>query len=61
MLVQQQSLPLSSYSELYDLIIPQDNILRQLNELIDFSFVYEELSTKYCQTNGHNAESPTFY
>jgi len=58
MLAQQQSLPLSSYSELYDLIIPQDNILRQLNDLIDFSFVYEELSTKYCHTNGRNAESP---
>ena len=58
MLAQQQSLPLSSYSELYDLIIPQDNILRRLNELIDFSFVYEELSSKYCHNNGRNAESP---
>lgn len=58
MLVQQQSLPLSSYSELYDLIIPQDNILRRLNELIDFSFVYDELSAKYCHNNGRNAESP---
>lgn len=58
MLAQQQSLPLSSYSELYDLIIPRDNILRRLNELIDFSFVYEELSAKYCHNNGRNAESP---
>lgn len=58
MLAQQQSLPLSSYSELYDLIIPQDNILRRLNELIDFSFVYEELSAKYCHTNGRNVASP---
>jgi transposase len=58
MLAQQQSLPLSSYSELYDLIIPQDNILRRLNELINFSFVYEELSNKYCHNNGRNAESP---
>lgn len=58
MLAQQQSLPLSSYSELYALIIPQDNILRRLNELIDFSFVYEELSNKYCHNNGRNAESP---
>jgi len=58
MLAQQQSLALSSYSELYDLIAPQDNILRRLKELIDFSFVYDELSTKYCHNNGRNAESP---
>jgi len=58
MLPQQQSLPLSSYSELYDLIIPQNNILRQINELIDFSFVYDELATKYCHNNGRTAESP---
>jgi len=58
MLAQQQSLALSFYSELYDLIVPQDNILRRLKELIDFSFVYDELSTKYCHNNGRNAESP---
>lgn len=58
MLAQQQRLPLSSYSELYDIIIPEDNILRRFNELIDFSFVYDELSTKYCHNNGRNAESP---
>lgn len=58
MLVQQQSLPLSPYSELYDLIIPRNNVLRQLNELIDFSFIYNELSSKYCHDNGRNAEDP---
>ena len=58
MLVQQQTLPLSPYSELYDLIIPSNNILRQLNELIDFSFIYNELSSKYCHNNGRNAEDP---
>lgn len=58
MLAQQQSLSFSSYSELYDLIIPRDNILRRINDLIDFSFIYEELSSKYCHTNGRTAESP---
>lgn len=58
MLVQQQTLPLSPYSELYDLIIPSNNILRQLNELIDFRFIYTELSSKYCHNNGRNAEDP---
>jgi transposase len=58
MLEQQQKLVFSSYSELYDLIIPKDNILRRIHELIDFSFIYDELSSKYCHDNGRTAESP---
>jgi transposase len=58
MLVQQQKLQLSCYFDLYDLIIPKDNLLRKINELIDFSFIYEELVNKYCSNNGRNAESP---
>ena len=58
MLVQQQKLILSSYSDLYDIIVPKDNLLRKINELIDFSFIYEELVNKYCSNNGRNAESP---
>ena len=58
MLEQQQKLIFSSYSELYELIIPKDNILRRIHELIDFSFIYDELSSKYCHDNGRTAESP---
>ena len=58
MLAQQHKLQLSTYSDLYDLIIPKDNLLRKINELIDFSFVYDELVNKYCSNNGRNAESP---
>lgn len=58
MLAQQQNLSFSSYSDLYDLIIPKNNILRQINDLIDFTFIYDELSSKYCQNNGRTAESP---
>lgn len=57
MLPQQEQLPLSSYTELYDLIIPADNLLRRIKELVDFSFVYQELSTKYCLDNGRMATS----
>src|SRR5699024_749430 len=46
---------LSPYTEIYDLVVPKDNFLRRLNELIDFSFVYDELNDKYCHTNGRNA------
>jgi len=58
MIEQQQKLIFSSYSELYKLIIPNDNILRRIHELIDFSFIYDELSSKYCHNNGRTAESP---
>lgn len=58
MLVQQQKIQFSAYSSLYDLIVPKDNMLRKINELIDFSFVYDELLNKYCTNNGRTAESP---
>ena len=58
MLVQQQKIQFSPYSSLYDLIVPQDNLLRRINDLIDFSFIYDELLNKYCTNNGRTAESP---
>lgn len=58
MLVQQQEIQLSAYYDLYDLIVPKDNLLRKINELIDFTFIYDELISKYCSNNGRNAESP---
>lgn len=58
MLEQQQKLVLSPYMAIYDLVVPQDNLLRKINELIDFSFVYNELIDKYCLDNGRNAVSP---
>ena len=58
MLVQQQKIQFSPYSSLYDLIVPQDNLLRKINDLIDFSFIYDELLNKYCTNNGRTAESP---
>ncbi|TWI43869.1 hypothetical protein IQ02_02844, partial [Flavobacterium glaciei] len=58
MLVQQQKIQFSPYSSLYDLIVPKDNMLRKINELIDFSFIYDELLNKYCANNGRTAESP---
>ena len=58
MLSQEQELVLSEYSGLYDIVVPQDNLLRRINALIDFSFVYQELVDKYCSDNGRMAESP---
>lgn len=50
--------PTSGYSLLYELIIPKDNLLRKINDLIDFSFIHDELKTKYCLDNGRLAQSP---
>lgn len=58
MLVLQNKMQLSEYSSLYSRIVPENNLLRKINDLIDFSFIHEELVNKYCQTNGRNAESP---
>jgi transposase len=58
MLLQQQKIQLSTFSKLYDLIVPKENLLRKINELIDFSFIYKELVDKYCSINGRIAESP---
>lgn len=49
---------LSPYMGIYDLVVPKDNMLRKLNDLVDFSFVYDELKEKYCHNNGRNAIDP---
>jgi transposase len=58
MLLQQQKVQFSEFYRLYDLVVPKDNLLRRINELIDFSFIYNELLDKYCPDNGRLAESP---
>ena len=58
MISNQESLNLSPYMALYNIIVPKDNMLRQINELVEFSFILEELKTKYCLDNGCNATPP---
>ena len=58
MLLQQHKIQFSEYSSLYELIVPRENLLRKINDLIDFSFIYNELVNKYCHNNGRAAESP---
>ncbi len=38
----QLKLDFSKYSELYDIVIKPDNFWKQLNDMVDFSFVYNE-------------------
>lgn len=54
----QQELVMSKYLELYDLLIPKDHLLREINELVDFSFVYDELLSNYSLDQGRGAKDP---
>src|SRR4051794_11334590 len=58
MISNQETINLSPFMAIYDLVIPKNNMLRQINDLVDFSFILEELKTKYCLDNGRNAISP---
>lgn len=49
MLPIQGTLQFSEHAVLYDMLIPQDHLLRKINDLIDFQFVLDELKSKYCQ------------
>ena len=55
----QLELNISPYIELYNILISEDNFWRQLNDMIDFSFVYEILKNKYSSTMGRNEEDVT--
>ena len=50
---------LSNYATLYDTLIDKNNFWRQLKELVDFSFVQDELKDKYSSTMGRSAEDVT--
>lgn len=58
MLPIQGTIHFSEYSSLYDVVVPKDNKLHLINELVDFSFIYDELNEKYCRDNGRMAEDP---
>ena len=58
MISRQETLTLSPYMKIYDLVVPQNNMLRKINELVDFTFILEELKAKYCLDNGRNAIPP---
>jgi hypothetical protein len=55
MISRQETVKLSPYMDLYEAIIPKDNVLREINELVDFSFILEELQSKYSLAHGRKA------
>jgi len=51
-------LKFSEYQHLYDVVVPQDHILRKINQEIDFSFVNKMLEKSYCINFGRPAKEP---
>lgn len=45
-------------AQLYERAIPEDHLLRRIDECIDFSFVEEETSDLYCSDNGRPSYAP---
>ena len=58
MLDNQMTLDVSPYSTLYDIVVPKTHFLRQLAELCDFGFIYDELEKNYRIDFGRKAYSP---
>ena len=52
----QMEMSFSKYNELYDVLIDKDNIWREINENVDFSFVLENLKDSYSSDMGRTAE-----
>jgi hypothetical protein len=52
-----ESLHLSPFMANYDIVVQKDNMLRQIKEHVDFSFILEE-KNKYCLNNGRNTVPP---
>lgn len=52
------TLPMSPYYELYDMLVKKDDKYRKVDDLVDFSFIRQELENKYCHDNGRSAIDP---
>ena len=46
-------------SYLYDKIVPQDHLLRKINQVVDFSFVHELVADRYTADRGRPAGDPS--
>jgi len=54
---QEQNNPIFHYFQMEDLV-PQDHILRQIDKLVDFSFVRDAVKDCYCPDNGRPGVDP---
>lgn len=57
-MIKQERLILSPYIALYDIVVPKNHLLRELSDLVDFSFVDDMLKDKYTLNNGRPGYAP---
>ncbi|GAE26519.1 transposase [Halalkalibacter wakoensis JCM 9140] len=43
MISNEETITLSPYMGIYERVVPKDNMLRQINEIVDFSFIVKEI------------------
>ena len=53
-----KQMKLSDYGNLYDVVVPKNNLLRKIKENIDFGFVNPMLKKQYCEAFGRPAKEP---
>jgi len=58
MMSERRGVQLSMYTPSLDEIVESDEFLRKLDELVDFSFIYDELRPYYCSDNGRYSTDP---
>lgn len=44
--------------QVYDQLVPEDDLLYKINKYVDFSFVNDECKDLYCEDNGRPAKEP---
>ena len=58
MMTKREGYQLSMITISMDEVVPEDHFLRQLEAVVDFSFIYEELAPYYCANNGKASVDP---
>lgn len=53
---EQLKMSFSKYADLYGILIDENNFWKKLNDMVDFSFVYDYLKDKYSSTMGRTCE-----
>jgi transposase len=61
MLQKDNSKQISGFDQYYyDKVVPQNHLLRQIDETVNFSFIYDMLAERYSPDRGRPAEDPVF-
>lgn len=60
MISTQKELNFNACSELYDALVNKDRFLPRFHDEVDFSFIFNELVSRYCPDNGRPAIDPVF-